>query len=122
MNKTMNVTVMNKNNEAVEVTKQVLAGFVSRTNEENGFTTIDIGIETFKDGEKSVEYVNRITCGKNSSDAFKKFIREIPKGSKVAIICSVVDTEGKDGKPYTNRYLDEITVLYRAGTKKADAQ
>ena len=119
MNKTMTVKVTNKNNEEIELTKQVLAGFVSRTEEKNGFVSIDIGIETYKDGESKVEYVNHITCGKNASDAFKNFVLGIPKGSKVVIIASVVDTIGKDDKPYTNRYIDDIDVLYRA--KKPDA-
>lgn len=120
MNKTMNITVMNKNNEQVEVTKQVIAGFVSRTQENNGFVSIDIGIETYKDGETTTEYVNHITCGKNASDKFKQFVLGIPKGSKVVIIASVVDAIGKDDKPYVNRYIDEIDVLYRFN-KKTDA-
>ena len=112
MNRLYTTKVITNNGDEIEVTKRFLTGFVAKTEENNGFTSISIGTEDYRDGKKVTEYINRITVAKAASDKFKEFVLGIPVASKVAIVANVVEVEGKDGKTYTNHYLEAIDVCH----------
>ena len=112
MNRIYTTKVITSNGDEIEVTKRFITGFVSKTEENNGFVSISVGTEDYRDGKKVLEYINRITVAKAASDKFKEFVLGIPVASKVAIVANVVEVEGKDGKTYTNHYLEAIDVCH----------
>lgn len=112
MNRIYTTKVITSNGDEIEVTKRFITGFVAKTEENNGFVSISVGTEDYRNGKKVTEYVNRITVSKSASDKFKEFILGIPAGSKVAIVANVVEMDGKNGKTYTNHYLEAIDVCH----------
>lgn len=112
MNRMYTTKVTTQDGNEIEIVKRFITGFVAKTEENNGFTSISVGTEDYRDGKKVTEYINRITVAKAASDKFKEFILGIPAGSKVAIVANVVETEGSDGKTYTNHYLEAIDVCH----------
>lgn len=113
-------TIITQNGERNEVDKRFITGFIGRTEEKNGFCSIFIGADEYRDGKKVTEYI-RITISKNASDKFKDFVLNIPVGSKVAIVANVVKNEGKDGKTYENNYLEAIDVCHYNKKKESTA-
>lgn len=112
MNRLYTTKITTQDGNEIEVTKRFLTGFVAKTEEINGFTSISVGTADYRDGKKVTEYINRITVSKSASDKFKEFILGIPAGSKVAIVANVVEMDGKNGKTYTNHYLEAIDICY----------
>lgn len=113
-------TIITQNGERNEVNKRFVTGFIGRIEEKNGFCSISIGADEYRDGKKVTEYI-RVTISKNASDKFKDFVLNIPVGSKVAIVANVVKNEGKDGKIYENNYLEALDICHYNKKKESTA-